>query len=176
MNVLASVHPLRVSYDISFDSIAANRSLLQKRLDYDEELADAFEGLISIASADADDVKSVDSVLETGFYLSAKSSFHSELMGAMSTLSSLDISPDGSDNDEKDEWEDLREHFHSPISPTSPTWRDHLYPITSPTTNEHRHVPTSPTSREHFRSPAPPAREHFHSAPPPSPLRRQISQ
>lgn len=173
MNVLASVHPLRVSYDVSFDSIAANRSLLEKRLDYDEKLADAFEGLISIASADADDVKSVDSVLETGFYLSAKSSFHSELMGAMSTLDSLDISSDGSDNDEKDDW---RRHFYSPISPTSPTSRDQLYPITSPTTNEHRRAPISPTSREHFRSPISPAREYFHIAPPPSPLRRQISQ
>ena len=175
MNVLASLHPLRVSYDVGFDSIAANRSLLQKRLDYDEKLADAFEGLISIASADADDAKSVDSVLETGLYLSAKSSFHSELMGAMSTLGSLDVSSDGSDNDPKDEWEDSREHFHSPISPISPTSRDHLYPITSPTTNEHRHAPASPTSREHFRLPTP-TREHFHIAPPPSPLRRQISQ
>lgn len=174
MNVLTSFDPLRVSYNVSFDSIAANRSLLEKRLDYDEKLADAFDGLISIAAADADDVKSVDSVLETGFYLSAKSSFHSELIGAMSTLGSLDGSLDDSDNDEKDEWEDPREHFHSPVSPTSPTWRTYLYPITSPSTNECRHVPTSPTSKKHFRPPAPPARDHFHSAPP-SPLRQHIS-
>jgi hypothetical protein len=148
INILASVHPLKVSYDVSFNSIAANRSLLEKRRDYDEKLADAFEELITIASAEADETKSVDSILETGFFLSARSSFHSELAGAISTLDSVDVSPTDSNNDEKEEWEDSREHFQSP---------------------------TSPTSREHFRLPTSAAREHFHAAPPSSPLRRQVS-
>ena len=71
INILASVHPLKVSYDVSFNSIAANRSLLEKRRDYDEKLADAFEELITIAIAEADETKSADSILETGFFLSA---------------------------------------------------------------------------------------------------------
>jgi hypothetical protein len=160
INILASVHPLKASYDVSFNSIAANRSLLEKRRDYDEKLADAFEELITIASAEADEAKSVDSILETGFFLSARSSFHSELAGAISTLDSVDVTPTDSDNDEKEEWEDSREHFHSPTSPTS---------------RKNFQSPTSPTSREHFRSPTSPAREHFHTTPPSSPLRRQVS-
>jgi hypothetical protein len=196
INILASVHPLKVSYDVSFNSIAANRSLLEKRRDYDGELADAFEELITIASAEADETKSVDSILETGFFLSAKSSFHSELAGAISTLDSVGVTPTDSDNDEKEEWEDSREHFHSPASPTSrehfhsptsptsrehfqsptsPTSREHFRSPTSPTSREHSRSPTSPTSREHLRSPTSPAREHFHAAPPSSPLRRQVS-
>jgi hypothetical protein len=183
INILASVHPLKVSYDVSFNSIAANRSLLEKRRDYDEKLADAFEELIAIASAEADETKSVDSILETGFFLSAKSSFHSELAGAISTLDSVDVTPTDSDNDEK-EWEDLREHFHSPTSPTSrehfhsptsPTSRENFQSSTSPTSRKDFRSPTSPTSREHFRSPTSPAREHFHAALPSSPLRRQVS-
>jgi hypothetical protein len=172
INILASVHPLKVSYDVSFNSIAANRSLLEKRRDYDEKLADAFEELITIASAEADETKSVDSILETGFFLSARSSFHSELAGAISTLDSVDVTPTDSDNDEKEEWGDSREHFHSPTSPTS---REHFHSPTSPTSREHFQSPTSPTSRKNFRSPTSPAREHFHAAPPSSPLRRQVS-
>jgi hypothetical protein len=184
INILASVHPLKASYDVSFNSIAANRSLLEKRRGYDEKLADAFEELITIASAEADEAKSVDSILETGFFLSARSSFHSELAGAISTLDSVDVTSTDSDNDEKAEWEDSREYFHSPTSPTSrehfhsptsPTFRKHFHSPTSPTFRKHFHSPTSPTSREHFRSPTSPAREHFHAAPPSSPLRRQVS-
>jgi hypothetical protein len=184
INILASVHPLKVSYDVSFNSIAANRSLLEKRRDYDEKLADAFEELITIASAEADETKSVDSILETGFFLSARSSFHSELAGAISTLDSVDVTPTDSDNDEKEWWEDSREHFHSPTSPTSrkhfqsptsPTSREYFHSPTSPTSRKHFQSPTSPTSREHFRSPTSPAREHFHTTPPSSPLRRQVS-
>jgi hypothetical protein len=173
INILASIHPLKVSYDVSFNSIAANRSLLEKRRDYDEKLADAFEELITIASAEADETKSVDSILETGFFLSAKSSFHSELAGAISTLNSVDVTPTDSNNDEREEWEDSREHFYSPTSPTS---REHFQSPTSPTSREHFRSPTSPTSREHFRSPTSPAREHFYAAPPSSPLRRQVSR
>ena len=147
INILAFVHPLKGSYDISFNSIASSRSLLEKRCDYDEKLADAFEELITIASAEADETKSVDSILETGFFLSARSSFRSELAGAISTLNAADFTPTDSDYDEKEEWEDSREHFQSP---------------------------TSPTAIEHFRSPTSPARETSHAAPPSSPLRRQV--
>jgi hypothetical protein len=147
INILASVHPLKVSYDLSFNSIAANRSLLEQRCDYDEKLADAFDELITIANAEIDETKSVESILESGFFLSAKSSFHSELAGAISKLNSMDATPTDSDHDEKEWWEDSREHFYSP---------------------------TSPTAREHFQSPTSPAREHFHAASPSSPLRRQV--
>jgi hypothetical protein len=184
INILASAHPLKVSYDVSFNSIAANRSLLEKRHDYDEKLADAFEELIAIASAEADETKSVDSILETGFFLSAKSSFHSELAGAISTLDLVDVTPTDSDNDEKEEWEDSREHIHSPTSPTSrehfrsptsPTSKAHFHSPTSPTSRAHFHSPTSPTFREHFRSPtSPTSRAHFHSpTSPTSPTSRE---
>lgn len=146
INILASVHPLKVSYDVSFKSIAANRSLLEKRDECDDKLTDAFEELITIASTEIDETRSIDSVLETGFFLSAQSSFNSELASAISTLDSVNVPPTDSENDE---WEDSKEHFHSP---------------------------TSPTSREQLRSPTSPAREHFHAAPPSSPLRQQVSQ
>lgn len=149
INILASVHPLKVCYDLSFNSIAANQSLLEQRRDYDEKLADAFDELITIANAEIDETKSVESILESGFFLSAKTSFHSELAGAMSNLNSMDATPTDSDKDWKDEWEDSREHFYSP---------------------------TSPTAREHFQSPTSPARDHFHNASPSSPLRWQASR
>ena len=156
IHILAAVHPLRVSYDVSFNSIAANRSLLEKRRDYDETLADAFEELITIASTEADETKSVDSILETGLFLSAKSSFHSELAGAISTLDSVHVTPIDSDSDERERWEDSREKWEN--------------------STEHSNSPTSPTSREHFRSPISPAREQFYAASLASPMRRQVSR
>jgi hypothetical protein len=173
IHILASVRPLKVSYDVSFNSIAANRSLLEQRRDYDTQLASAFDELITIASAEADETKSVESILESGFFLSARSSFNSELAGAISTLDSVNVTPTDSDNDEKEEWEDSRDHFYSPTSPTS---RDHFHSPTSPTSRDRFHPPTSPTSREHFRSPTSPARENFHATSLSSPLRRQVSR
>jgi ankyrin repeat protein len=149
INILASVHHLKVSYDFSFNSIAANRSLLERRRDYNEKLAAAFDELITIASAEADETKSVESILESGLFLSAKSSFNSELAGAISTLDSVDVTPADSDNDEKEEWEDSREYCR---------------------------LPTLLSSREPFRSPTSLAGEHFHAASSSSPLGQQVSR
>ena len=160
MHILTSAYPLKASFNININSIAANRILLEGRSDYDEKLANAFDELIAVASAKTDEGKSVESILETGFFLSARSSFHSELAGAFSTLASIDVTPTDSEHDEKEMWEDSNEHFYSPISPTS---------------SEHIRYPISPTSKDHSRSPISPAREHFHAKPPPSPLRRQMS-
>jgi ankyrin repeat protein len=153
INILASVHPLKVSYDLSFDSIAANRSLLEQRRDYDEKLADAFDELIAIATAEIEETKSVESILESGFFLSAQSTFNSELAGAISALDSVDVTPTDSDNDNDDErWEDTKENFLSPTSPTA-------------------------IGGEHFQFPTSSTRDHSHATPPaPSPLRREISQ
>lgn len=150
INILASVHPLKVSYDLSFDSIAANRSLLEQRRDYDEKLADAFNELIAIATAEIEETRSVESVLESGFFLSAQSTFNSELAGAISTLNSVDVTPTDSDNDDE-KWEDTKEH---PLSPASP--------IT--------------TAGEPFHSLPSSTRDHSHAVPTPSPLRRELSQ
>lgn len=149
INILTSVCPLKISYNVNTNSIASSRSLLAKRGDYDEKLADAFEELITIASAEVDETSSTNSALETGFFLSARSSFRSELAGAISTLNSVEVTPTNSEFDEKQEWEDSRADFQSPISPTF---------------------------EEHFRSlsPTSPAREIFHTASPSSPLRRQV--
>ncbi len=150
--ILSSARPLKISYDVSPDSVAKNRDCLEKRPDYDQKLAEAFEDLISIATAEAQETKSaVDSMLESGLFLSAKSSFHSELAGAVSTLQSMDVTPADSDEEEKD-WGGTGEVFYSPTSPGS------------------RHFLSPPTS---------PIREHFlHHAPVTlnSPLRRQISR
>jgi hypothetical protein len=101
--ILASVNHLKVSYDVSFNSIAANRSLLEYRRDYNEQPANAFNELIIIASAAARETKSVESILESGFFLSAQSSINSKLAGAISTLDSVDVTSVDSDNDEKEE-------------------------------------------------------------------------
>lgn len=98
INILAASHPLKVSYNLSVDSIAANREVLQQRRDYSEKLSDAFEELIAIAKAEEAEVRSIDSLMESGSFLSARSSFHSELAEAMARLDSAAVSPTDSDN------------------------------------------------------------------------------
>lgn len=149
MKILASARPIRFSYDLSFKSLASNRRLLQQRSDYDEKLADAFDELIAIANAESVTTKSFDSYMESGMFFSAKSSFHSELAGAVSKLQSVDVTPTDSDNDEADEWLDPGEMCYSP---------------------------TSPAGREQFRWPNSPVREQFRSGAVSSPLRRQVSR
>lgn len=97
INILAASHPLKVSYNLSVDSIAANRDVLQQRRDYSENLSDAFEELIAIAIAEEAEVRSIDSLMESGSFLSARSSFHSELAEAMARLDSAAVSPTDSD-------------------------------------------------------------------------------
>lgn len=105
MQILASSNPLKLSYDLTFDSIAACKVTLQHRRDYDEKLSAAFEELITIAQAeDADMSGSIDSIVESGLFFSAKSSFHSELAEAMTELNSTAVSDsDGSADEVSDE-------------------------------------------------------------------------
>lgn len=166
------MHPLKVSYDLSPGSIAANRALLEQRRDYNEKLADAFDELIAVATAEIEETKSIESVLESGFFLSAQSSFHSELAGAISKLNSVDVSPteSGSDDDgddgEEEQWEDARPHFHS--SPGSPV----VSPPSSPTATGGPHFPPPPPLLPSL----PKDQSSSHAAPNPSPLRREISR
>lgn len=97
INILASSHPLRVSYDLGVGSIAANREVLQQRRDYNEKLSEAFGELIAIANADEAESRSVDSLVESGFFLSARTSFRSELAEATAILDSAEVSPSNSD-------------------------------------------------------------------------------
>lgn len=108
INILAASHPLKVSYDLSVDSIAANREVLQQRRDCSEKLSDAFEELIAIAKTEEAEVQSIDSLMESGFFLSARSSFHSELAEAMARLDSTAVSPTDSDK-----FEDSQENLIS---------------------------------------------------------------
>lgn len=101
--MLASSHPLKVSHDLSVDSIAANREVLLQRRDYSEKLSEAFEELIAIARAEETECRSSDSLTESGFFLSARSSFHSELAEAMAKLDSATVSPTFSDKFEDTE-------------------------------------------------------------------------
>lgn len=97
INILAASHPLQVSYNLSVDGIAAYRDVLQQRHDYSEKLSDAFEELIAIAKAEEAELRSIDSLMESGFLLSARSSFHSELVEAMAMLDSAAVSPTDSE-------------------------------------------------------------------------------
>lgn len=108
INILVSSHPSKVSYDLSTDSIHVNREVLQQRRDYSERLSEAFEELIAIAKAEDADSRSVDSLIESGLFLSARSSFHSDLAEAMSTLDSATVSPSKSEK-----FEDLEENLIS---------------------------------------------------------------
>ncbi|EPS39909.1 hypothetical protein H072_6396 [Dactylellina haptotyla CBS 200.50] len=94
MAILASSQPLKLSYDLSTDGLAAANELLQQRRDYDEKLAEAFKDLIAIAEAGIASVKSIDSLQEAGLvFYSARSSFHSDLAEALYRLESAAVSP-----------------------------------------------------------------------------------
>lgn len=104
INILASSQPLNFSYDLKVDSIAGNREVLQQRRDYSEKLSEAFEELIAIAKAEEAESRSIDSVMESGFFFSARSSFHSDLAEAMAMLDSAEVSPSSTDK-----FEDFKE-------------------------------------------------------------------
>ena len=93
INILASSHPLKASYHLKVDCIAANREVLQQRRDYSERLSEAFEELIAIAKAEEAESRSIDSLTESGIFLSARSSFHSNLAEALAILDSAAASP-----------------------------------------------------------------------------------
>lgn len=88
MSILASSHPLKLSYDLSVDSLATSQGLLQKRRDYDEKLCDAFEELVAIAQAEEAEAESIDSLQEAGLFFSARSSFRSDMAEIIANLNS----------------------------------------------------------------------------------------
>ena len=112
ITILASSHPLKISYDLSVSSIAANREVVEQRRDYSDRLSEAFEELISIAKAEETESRSIESLTESGLFLSARSSFHSELAEAMAKLDSAAISPTNSDK-RSDEFENAEENLIS---------------------------------------------------------------
>ena len=97
IKILASSHPGKVSYETRVDSIAANREVLQQRRDYSEKLSEAFEELIAVAKAEEAESRSIDSLVESGLFLSARTSFNSELAEALANLDSAAVSPSYSD-------------------------------------------------------------------------------
>lgn len=112
INILASSHPLKSSYDLRVDSIAVNREVLRQRHDYCDRLSGAFEELIAIAKAEEVESQSIDSLIESGIFISARSSFHSELAEAMARLDSTVVSP--TDSDKKSiKFEDFEENLIS---------------------------------------------------------------
>jgi hypothetical protein len=88
---------MKISYDVKIDSIGANREALRQRRDYTEGLLLAFEELIAIAQAEEAECRSIDSMIESGLFLSARSSFHEELAEALATLDSAAVSPTTTD-------------------------------------------------------------------------------
>ncbi|KAL8714060.1 MAG: hypothetical protein Q9225_006643 [Loekoesia sp. 1 TL-2023] len=112
INILASSHPLKVSSDLSVEGIAANREVLQQRGDYSEKLSEAFEELITIVKAEEYESQSIESLTEAGLFLSARSSFHSELAEAMEKLDFAVVSPTDSDR-RSDKFEDTEENLIS---------------------------------------------------------------
>lgn len=117
MLILASSHTLKLPSDPEDENITASRHNLQQRWDYNERLSEAFEELIAIAQAEEMEVGSIDTIMESGLFVSARSSFHSELAEAITELNSPTLSfpsptlsyPDGS-VDKADSEEDLLEH------------------------------------------------------------------
>lgn len=88
---------MKVSYDLRVDSIASCREVLQQRRDYSETLSELFEELIAIAKAEEAESRSIDTLLESGFFRSARSSIHSDLAEAMAILDSAAVSPSSTD-------------------------------------------------------------------------------
>lgn len=91
MSILASSQPLKLSYDLSVESLAACQGLLRQRRDYDEKLSEAFEELVTIAQAEEAEAGSIDSLQEAGLFFSARSSFRSEMAEIIANLNSPTI-------------------------------------------------------------------------------------
>ena len=88
---------MKISYNLKADSLAATLEVLQQRRDYSEELSQAFEELVAIAKAEEAECRSIDSLIESGLFLSAKSSFHEELAEALAKLETVAVSPTTTD-------------------------------------------------------------------------------
>jgi hypothetical protein len=118
MSILASKRPLKASYDLSSPNIGSARSRLARRVEYDASLEEAFDELVDIATTEKPEVKAIEAILEATWTQSARSSYHSALTGAASRLHSLQTSPAVGVGDEKSQWTDSADIFHSPTSPT----------------------------------------------------------
>ncbi len=91
MEILNSAHAVKISYELTENSVARCREYLTRRRDYDEKLGDAFEDLIQIALNERREDRSTDSDLESGLYIPAKYSFHSELAEAVADLNAATL-------------------------------------------------------------------------------------
>jgi energy-converting hydrogenase A subunit M len=118
MRILANKRPMKASYDLSSSKIESAKSLLAKRVDYDVGLEEAFQELIDIATSEKPEAKAIEAILEATWTQSARSSYHSALTGAASRLHSLQTSPAVGKGDEKSQWTDSVDIFHSPSTPT----------------------------------------------------------
>ena len=88
MSILANSHPLKLSYNLKPERVTESQEILQKRQDCSEKLSAAFEELISIAQAKTPATASTESFLEASLFISAKSSFCSDLAEAIELLNS----------------------------------------------------------------------------------------
>lgn len=119
MHILASSLPLKASYDLSNQSRNASQTVLQDRRDYDAALGEAFDELVDIAITEADEVRSIESILESTLFVSARSSFHSGVSEVMSRLHSLQTSPTGFNVYDHGIWVGEGDMYDSPISPAA---------------------------------------------------------
>lgn len=88
MSIIANSHPLKLSYDLNQEAVIESLTILQGRKDYSEKLSMALEELISIAEAETPVTGSTEGFMEAGLFISAKSSFCSDLAEAMEMLNS----------------------------------------------------------------------------------------
>ncbi|OAL52612.1 hypothetical protein IQ07DRAFT_585764 [Pyrenochaeta sp. DS3sAY3a] len=92
ISTLASSHPLKLSLDLSMDSLIKSRAILEQRQDYTEKLSAAFEEPVMISQAQESMADSMSSLQESGLFYSARSSFHSDLAKAVTRLNSTNVS------------------------------------------------------------------------------------
>jgi hypothetical protein len=97
IHILAASHPMKIAYDLNAESLAASLEALQQRRDYSEDLSEAFQELIAIVEAEEAECQSIDSLVESGLFLSAKSTFHEEIAEALAKLDSAAVSPTTTD-------------------------------------------------------------------------------
>ena len=80
---------MKLSYDLDPKTVDESKAILQERHDYSKKLSIAFEELISIAQAETPKSGgSTESFMRAGLFLSAKSSFCSDIAEAIELLNS----------------------------------------------------------------------------------------
>lgn len=88
MSIVANSHPLKLSYDLNQEAVIESLNILQGREDYSEKLSMALQELVSIAQVETPITASTEGFMEAGLFVSAKSSFCSDLAEAMEMLNS----------------------------------------------------------------------------------------